>query len=277
MKSFPRVGETVRTGAYETNVHSEGKGSPVLLLHGSGPGMSAWANWSAALSELSARHLVLAPDLVGFGHTARPADLVCGIEVWVQQAISLLDAFGIEQTDVVGDSFGSAIALAMAIRAPHRVRRLVLMGPMGVPFRITPALEAIWGYEPSPAAMRSLLDLCMSEGSGLKDEIAQFRYETSVLPGLHEAYKAMFPAPRQRWVDSSVSAEADIRALPHQALIIHGSEDQVIPLSNARTLAGWIPNARLEILEHCGHWVQFERPREFTRVLCEFVDDEIDS
>jgi pimeloyl-ACP methyl ester carboxylesterase len=145
--------------------------------------------------------------------------------------------------DLVGNSFGGALALALAIRAPQRVRRLVLMGSVGVPFAITPGLDAVWGYEPSIQTMRALMDTFAWDRSLVNDELAKLRYEASIRPGFQESFSAMFPAPRQRWVDAMASPEADIRALPHETLILHGREDKVIPLQTSLTLSQWIPNA----------------------------------
>jgi 2-hydroxymuconate-semialdehyde hydrolase len=243
MSSNPEIGERIRTGTFETNVHDAGRGAPVLLIHGSGPGVSAWANWRLVLPALAERRRVIAPDMVGFGYTDRPAGMRYGMDAWVRQALYVIDAYGFDQVDVVGNSFGGALALALAIHSPQRVRRLVLMGSVGVPFAITPGLDAVWGYQPSLEAMRNLLDIFAHDRSLVSDELARMRYEASVRPGFHESYAQMFPAPRQRWVDAMASAEADIRALPHETLVIHGREDRVIPLSNSLTLAQWIPNA----------------------------------
>ncbi|MCP2936164.1 alpha/beta hydrolase, partial [Salmonella enterica subsp. enterica serovar Typhimurium] len=102
---------------------------------------------------------VIAPDMAGFGYTERRPDLRYDMDTWVAQAIGMLDALGIEQADLVGNSFGGGLALQVAIRHPHRIRRLVLMGSVGVRFDITPALDAVWGYTPSIETMRGLLDL----------------------------------------------------------------------------------------------------------------------
>jgi 2-hydroxymuconate-semialdehyde hydrolase len=271
MPSNPEIGERIRTGTFETNVHDAGRGAPVLLLHGSGPGVSAWANWRLVLPALAERRRVIAPDMVGFGTTDRPADVRYGMDTWVRQTLYVLDAFGLDRADVVGNSFGGALALALAIRAPQRVRRLVLMGSVGVPFAITPGLDAVWGYQPSLANMRALLDIFAHDRSLVNDELARMRYEASVRPGVHESYAEMFPAPRQRWVDAMASAEADIRALPHETLVIHGREDQVIPLSNSLTLAQWIPNAQLHVFGHCGHWTQIEHNARFNRLVGDFL------
>ena len=268
--SDPEIGTRLRTGAFDSNVLQAGQGAPVLLLHGSGPGVSAWANWRLVLPALARTRRVIAPDMVGFGYSERPAGIVYGMDTWVRQAIDLLDALAVERCDLVGNSFGGALALALAIRHPHRVRRLVLMGSVGVPFEITRGLDAVWGYQPSLANMRALLDVFAYDRSLVNDELARLRYEASIRPGFQESFAAMFPAPRQRWVDAMASAESDIRALPHETLLIHGREDQVIPLANSLTLSAWIANSQLHVFGHCGHWTQIEQSARFNRLVEDF-------
>ena len=268
--SDPEIGTRLRTGAFDSNVLQAGPGAPVLLLHGSGPGVSAWANWRLVLPALARTRRVIAPDMVGFGYSERPAGIVYGMDTWVRQAIDLLDALAVERCDLVGNSFGGALALALAIRHPHRVRRLVLMGSVGVPCEITRGLDAVWGYQPSLANMRALLDVFAYDRSLVNDELARLRYEASIRPGFQESFAAMFPAPRQRWVDAMASAESDIRALPHETLLIHGREDQVIPLANSLTLSAWIANSQLHVFGHCGHWTQIEQSARFNRLVEDF-------
>lgn len=273
--ALPEIGQRISTGAFYSNVHDLGQGPPVLLLHGSGPGVSAWANWRLLLPVLARTRRVVAPDLLGFGYTERPAypadNAHYRMAVWVQQAVDLLDALGIEQTDLVGNSFGGALALALAIAHPKRVRRLVLMGSVGVPFPITPGLDAVWGYTPSITHMRELLDIFAFDRNLVTDELAKLRYQASIQPGFQESFAAMFPAPRQRWVDAMESSEQDIRALPHETLIVHGREDQVIPLSNSLTLAQWITRAQLHVFGQCGHWTQIEHAARFARLVENFL------
>lgn len=265
----------IATGDFQTLFHDLGTSRPgqppLMMLHGSGPGVSAWVNWRLALPVLSQQRRVLAPDLVGFGDTERPASARYSMDGWVQQALDLLDALDVPQVDLVGNSFGGALALALTIRAPQRVRRLVLMGSVGVPFTITPGLDAVWGYQPSIATMRSLLDLFAHDRSRVNDELAQLRYEASIQPGYQEAFSAMFPAPRQQWVDAMASPEVAIRALPHETLVLHGREDRIIPLSTSLTLADWIPNSQLHVFGHCGHWTQIEHAARFNRLVADFL------
>lgn len=270
-ESNPEIGVRIRTGGYDTNVHDHGAGAPVMLIHGSGPGVSAWANWRGVIPALATRARVIAPDMVGFGFTDRPAGIVWSRETWVRQALDLMDALGLERVDLVGNSFGGAIALALAIARPERVRRLVLMGSVGVSFPITPGLEAVWGYEPSLAAMRALLDVFAFDRGLVTDELAELRYRASIRPGFQESFSALFPAPRQRHVEALASAEADIRALRHETLILHGREDQVIPLAVSVRLAGLIDRAQLHVFGRCGHWTQIEQAARFNRLVGDFL------
>ncbi len=267
----PELGRRVRTGAFETNVLDDGAGDPVLFIHGSGPGVSAWANWRLVLPALAAQRRVIAPDMVGFGFTDRPAGITYAMDTWARQALDLLDALDLPKVDLVGNSFGGALALALATRHPERVRRLVLMGSVGVPFTITPGLDAVWGYTPSLETMRRLLDIFAYSRALVTDELAQLRYQASIRPGFQQSFGAMFPAPRQASVDAMCSPEAAIRALPHQTLVIHGREDQVIPLATSLTLMQWIPRAQLHVFGQCGHWTQIEHAARFAQLLGSFL------
>jgi 2-hydroxymuconate-semialdehyde hydrolase len=269
--SNPEIGESVLAAGIRTNVHDVGSGPPVLLIHGSGPGVSAWANWRLVMPELAKRSRVVAPDMVGFGFTERPAGQRYDMDTWVAQAVGLLDALDIERTDLVGNSFGGALVMALTIRHPQRVRRLVLMGSVGVPFAITRGLDAVWGYTPSFQGMRGLLDLFAYDRSLVNDELAQLRFEASTRTGFQESFSAMFPAPRQRWVDAMTSPEADIRRIANETLVIHGREDQVIPLANSLTLAQWIPRAQLHVYPQCGHWTQIEHAARFAALVGHFL------
>lgn len=269
--SSPEIGRSIVAAGIRTNYHDAGEGFPLLMIHGSGPGVSAWANWRLVIPELARRSRVIAPDMVGFGFTDRPEGQKYDMDVWVEQAVGLLDALGIERADLVGNSFGGALALALTIRHPQRVRRLVLMGSVGVPFEITAGLDAVWGYEPSFENMRRIMDYFAWDRALVNDDLARLRYEASIRPGFQESFSAMFPAPRQRWVDAMTSREEDIRAIPHETLVIHGRDDQVIPLSTSLTLANWISRAQLHVFGRCGHWTQIEHSARFARLVGDFL------
>jgi len=155
----PEIAKNIKTGTFMTNYHDEGEGFPVLLAHGSGPGVSAWANWRLIIPRLSKNRRVIAPDMIGFGYTERQEGIPLNMKTWVKQTVDFLDALEIEKTDIVGNSFGGALALAMAIDYPERIRKVILMGAMGLSFPITEGLDAVWGYEPSLERMKEMLTL----------------------------------------------------------------------------------------------------------------------
>ncbi|CAN0627366.1 2,6-dioxo-6-phenylhexa-3-enoate hydrolase [Burkholderia sp. lig30] len=267
MQTNPEIGRRISANGIETNYHDLGDGQPVLLIHGSGPGVTAYANWRLTMPALATQFRVIAPDMAGFGETERPAGYRYSMDNWVDHALGLLDALGIERAHVVGNSFGGALAIALAIKAPERVGRLVLMGAAGTRFTLTEGLDAVWGYTPSIEHMRALLDIFAFDRALVNDDLAKLRYEASVRPGYQQAFSDMFPAPRQRWVDALASDEARIRALTHETLIVHGREDRVIPLASSLRLLELIPKAQLHVFGECGHWTQIEHAERFNRLL----------
>ena len=267
----PEIGATAIANGIETNYLEDGSGDDiVLLIHGSGPGVTSYANWRLVIPALATKFRVIAPDMVGFGYSERPENVDYSVQTWADQVIGLMDTLGIEKTSLVGNSFGGAIALRIATQHPERIDKLVLMGSMGVTFPITEGLERVWGYEASFENMRKVLDVFAYSRELVNDELAQVRYEGSIQPGFQESFSSMFPAPRQRWVEAMCSPEEDIRRLPHRTLIVHGREDQVIPVQTSLRLMELIDNADLSVYSHCGHWSMIERNADFNRSLLEF-------
>lgn len=269
----PEIGLSIEANGLQTNYHDQGQGTNLMLIHGSGPGVSAWANWRLVIPGFAKQFRVVAPDMVGFGFTERRQGYQYNLDNWVAHAVGVMDALKIEQTDLIGNSFGGAVALALAIRHPERVRKLVLMGSVGVPFPITEGLDAVWGYQPSFENMRRIMDYFAYDRGLVNDELAQLRFQASIRPGFQESFSAMFPAPRQRWVDAMASHESDIRALKKSTLIVHGRDDQVIPLSTSLCLHEMIVDSQLHVYGKCGHWTQIEHAARFERLVTDFLQE----
>ena len=244
-------------------------GPPVVLIHGSGPGVSAAANWRLTIPRLAERFRVIAPDMAGFGASGKPGSY--DMALWVDQLVGVFDSLGLARASLVGNSFGGGLALAFTDRHPERVDRLVLMGSVGVPFAITPGLDAVWGYEPSLANMRALLDIFAYDRELVTDELAELRYRASIEPGIQEAFAAMFPAPRQRWVDAMALPDEAIAAISQPTLVVHGRDDRVIPVANAVRLHDLIDRSDLHVFGRCGHWTQIERADDFSALVGRFL------
>lgn len=119
--------------------------------------------------------------------------------------------------------------------------------------------------------MRRLLDIFAFNPELATDELAEVRYRASTEPGVQESFAAMFPAPRQAWVDRMVTPDDQLAALPHPTLVVHGREDRVIPLENSLRLMRLIPDVQLHVFGRCGHWTQIEHAAEFNRLVADFL------
>ncbi|QBD76684.1 alpha/beta fold hydrolase [Ktedonosporobacter rubrisoli] len=270
-QATPEIGKSILAAGVMTNYHEAGSGAPVILIHGSGPGVSAWANWRFAIPALAERLHVFAYDQLGFGYTQLPERNLYNLDLWTEHLFSFMQAVGIQKAHLVGNSMGSAVALAAAISHPEKVERLVLMGAMGVRFPLTEGLNTTWGYTPSVANMRRLLDIFAYNRALVSDQLAELRYQASIRPGMQEAFASMFPAPRQQGVDALAHYEDRLSTIEASTLIIHGREDRVIPLQTGLDLMQTLPNAQLHVFGHCGHWTQLEHVKTFNRLVRDFL------
>lgn len=266
-----RSSSTVDVNGIATNFHEAGSGDPVLLLHGSGPGVSAWANWQHLIPVLAERHRVLAPDLVGFGDTERPDELRYSSRAWFDHVVGFLDAMEVERTSVVGNSLGGFLALAMSIKCPERLNRMVLLGTPSPGMTPTEGLKALRSYEPSLEAMEELLVKYFAvDPTMITPELVQLRHEASTAPGAFETYRKMEINPKTGASELGIVAE-DYGRIATPTLVVHGREDRVIPVEAGIGLMNMLPNADLHVFSRCGHWTQVERADEFAALVDEFL------
>lgn len=267
----PELGHSIDIDGIDTNYHDVGSGEPVLLIHGSGPGVTAWANWRLVIPDLAKTFRAIAPDMAGFGYTRTPPGWEASPASWVSQVVALLDALGLSRVSVIGNSFGGSIALQLADQHPERVDKLVLMGAVGISFPITEGLEKVWGYEPSESAMRDLMRVFAYDEALITADLVQMRYRASIRDDVQERFAGLFPPPRQRWLDALALPAERLAKLAHPTLVIHGREDRVIPFEASERLSEILPNAELHPVERCGHWVQIEHTAEFLSTVEKFL------
>src|SRR3954454_2597252 len=200
-------------------IHDGGEGPPVLLLHGSGPGTTAQA-WAPLAAALGPHHRLIAPDLPGFGESDR---VPLGDESpWVEWAGAVLDAVGVSECAVVGNSAGGALALGLACARPRAVTRVVVVGSMGFPMPLPDGLDKLWSFTPSWEAAREVLSLLFAEPAAGTHEAIEARVAAMEA---QPDYASLFPAPRQRWVDALSLPVGALASIAAPVLLIHGSHD----------------------------------------------------
>ena len=276
----------IKTGNYNTytNISGEDQKEAILFLHGSGPGVTGWSNWQFALPALDGQFHCISPDLAGFGATEHPKETPNGMRVWmrlwVDQCLALLDSLKIEKINLVGNSMGGAIGLHLLMDAPNRFKRVVHMGPIGTPHKITPALDRLWGFydDPSVQMFKNIIRWFVYDDAFLADRldgIAKTRFEAAMNPDVQRSFKAMFPAPRQTVIDDLVVSELALRRMDQPTLLIHGRDDHIVPLETSLYLLEHLPQAQLHVFGQCSHWIQVEYAKSFNQLLAQFFSGQI--
>jgi pimeloyl-ACP methyl ester carboxylesterase len=149
------------------------------------------------------------------------------------------------------------------------------MGSMGVAMALPYGLNEIWGYTPGTDQMRHVIGLFAHNRALITDELVGLRYQASLNPPVRDSWAAMFPEPRQRWVDDLALSGSELAAIGQPVLLVHGRDDQVVPwrVSSAQ-LIDLLPDARLHVLANCGHWTMIEKTQDFLTAVEPFLAPE---
>lgn len=255
-----------------THYHDVGSGDPVIFLHGGGPGASGASNYRRNIASLSAGRRAVVVDLPGFGQTDNKLAPGAVFEAMGGFMRDFMDAVGIEKASFVGNSMGGGTALNVALRAPQRVERLVLMGAGGgLPIFSPMPTEGLRrmamfyaGDGPSMEKLRSVIEMLVFDPSAITPELMEERLKAASRPDVVSDY--IFK--RTQWGDLW---REDLSQLQHPTLLIWGREDRVVPLDAAFILLKLLPHARLHVLPNCGHWAQWEKAEEFNALVGNFL------
>jgi len=251
-----------------THFHELGEGTPILFLHGSGTGVTAAANWWLNLPDLSRYGRCIAIDSIGYGQSVVADGTAYGIKEWVRHAIRVLDALGIEKTWIVGNARGGWLAFQFAIDYPDRLLGIVSMGTGGA--KLTGALAAHANPVLTEDGIRRTLEMFVVDKSLVTDELVSLRYHSALndtaSDRLAEVVAARDRDRHELPLDFDVLARLDV-----PVLLIHGTQDVVIPVSRTWELLNVIPHADAHIFSQCGHWSQVERADEFNEVVGNYL------
>ncbi|MEU4658421.1 alpha/beta fold hydrolase [Streptomyces sp. NPDC023723] len=262
--------------------HEAGEGEPLLMLHGSGPGVSAWSNFRHNLPVFGDRFRTVMPDLPGFGGTALPdLDRVYPVVAadWIAR---LMDHLDIESAALVGNSMGGAVAAELAARHPERVRRMALMGSGGLSVGLFNA-EPSEGFsrlfefleDPTREHMIAWVRTMVSDRRLITDELIDERMDNALADGVIGRTRAIIGSmfdPGRQAAYTPLWQQATTITTP--TLLLWGRDDRMLPYDQAHFATRWLPEVELHTFARCGHWVQIERKRDFERVVTEFLTRE---
>lgn len=276
--TLEKIEKQMTVDGIQTNYLEAGAGNKetMVLIHGSGPGVSAFANWRLVIPRLSETFHVFAPDVIGFGKTAKLEENEYGLDVWVNHLINFIEEVADGPVHIVGNSFGGAMALHIAHRRPDLINKLILMGTVGVKHELSHGLQKVWGYDPSIENMRELIKLfSYNQAAANNEELVKLRYEASMDPESKEAFHNMFYNNQQERLEELSLEDEEIKKIEKETILFHGLEDQVIPFEDTSyKLMKLLPNAELHLFNQCGHWTQIEKTEPFIDHILAFTKGE---
>ncbi len=269
-------------GGLKLHYHEAGVEHPetVILLHGGGPGASAWSNFGRNLPVFAKNYRTLAIDQPGFGRSDKPTEHPQYFRHSADAVVGLMDELGIERAHFVGNSLGGGASVRLALNHPQRAGRLVLMGPGGLSLNLfapdpTEGIKNLGRFSAPPGPSREKLEaflrIMVHDQSLITDELIDERFAVASAPESLAAMKAMGKSFAQPDTYEEGMLWREAHRLRQRVLLIWGREDRVNPLDGALLALKTIPRAQLHVFGSCGHWAQLEKFDEFNRLALDFL------
>ena len=269
----------IREGDLDLQLHYNDCGSgaeTVVMLHGSGPGASGWANFNRNIEPLvAAGYRVILMDCPGW---SKSDPIVCTgsrSELNARALKGLLDALGLDKVHILGNSMGGHSAVAFALAHPAQVGKLVLMGGgTGGPSQFVPmpteGIKLLQGLyrEPSIDNLKKMMAVFVFDSSSLTEALYQARLSNMLVRQEHlENFVKSLAANPKQFTDYGPR----LGEITAPTLVIWGRDDRFVPMDVGLRLISGIPNAELHVFNRCGHWAQWEHADKFNRMVLDFL------
>lgn len=273
-------GQTESGVSWRIAYHVIGSGDDVIFLHGGGPGATGASNYSKNIETLSRHFRCWVIDFPGWGQSSKNLNAFGGpgpFHNGGRAVRAFMDKMGLERAHLVGNSFGGSSALCLAMDAPDRVGKLVLMGPGGgVVAGATGPTEGIkqlltyyLGDGPSLEKLQNFVGNLVHDPSLLTPELVRLRFEASNDPEIR-ANPPLVPPPGGPGKETFISLDPRLASVSNRTLFIWGLQDRVNLVAGLEPFKV-MPNADYLLLTNCGHWAQWEHPQRFNDVVTSFL------
>ncbi|WP_123536128.1 alpha/beta fold hydrolase [Halosimplex salinum] len=253
----------------------------LLLLHG-GIIDAAYVSWGAVIEPLGREYRVLAPDLLGYGRSAKP-DVTYSLATHVDVVESFVDTVGLDSPAVAGISMGGGIAFGLALRSPDLVDRLVAIDSYGLGRelangRLTALLSgtelpnrlAIAIMRRSRGFTKASLGNIVHDTDRLSADAVDAVWEETKRPGVGRAYRS-FRAAEVTSDGYRTDFTDRLDDLDVPTCLLHGEHDEVFPHRWSERAAARIPDSEFRLLADCAHWAPRERPDVVVELISEFL------
>jgi 4,5:9,10-diseco-3-hydroxy-5,9,17-trioxoandrosta-1(10),2-diene-4-oate hydrolase len=240
------------------------------------------SNYWRNIDALAGQFRVIVPDMPGYGRSAKGVDKSDPFGYLADMIRGLLDELGLATAHLIGNSYGGAAALRLALDTSHRVDKLVLMGPGGIgttrgaPTAGLKSLLSYYGGDgPSRAKLEAFIrNFLVYDGASVPDELIDLRYAASLDPEVVANPPLRRPsgatALRTLW-RMDLTRDRRLKQLQTPTLVLWGRDDKVNSPAGGPMLANLMPNAELVMTSRTGHWMQWERAELFNQLVTEFL------
>src|SRR5699024_4332397 len=253
---------------------------PLLLLHGSGPGVSGWQNFSGNLAAFAEHFRCIVLEFPGFGVSdSTGEDPMAAAAPAVPR---LLDGLGLDEVDVIGNSMGGMVAARTAIEHPQRVRRMVTVGGMGRNlFSPTPAeginLLMEFAEDPTRERLVQWLNAMVYDRTVVTEEWVEQRWRLATAAASVDSMRRMY-GKKAMAARAAAAAQADtapqwamLHKIRARTLITWGRDDRVTPMDMSIVPMRTIPDVELHVFPNCGHWAMIEQKAAWESAVSAFL------
>ena len=234
---------------------------PVLLLHGLGGSAD---RWKTVIPYLSTKYRLIIPDVIGFGYSEKP-HVEYSVDFFINFIKKFLNILNISEVNLIGSSFGGLLALEYAIKYEAEIKKLVLVSPAGMMRYVSTTLKHYISaalYPTFENVLRAYHEM-MYDSNKVSEESIQDFINRMNLPNAKYAFMSTLMAFNEQ------PQLRDRLKINIPTLIIWGRNDTLIPIRYAKKFK--IPNSKIVILDHCGHYPYIEKTEEFVKLILKFL------
>ena len=262
-------------GRYKrVHVMEFGDGPPIVLVHGAG---SSGAGWHRQIAALASNRRVIVPDIPMFGLSEVPSRVFAPRQQIAEVILGVMDSLGVETTDIAGHSMGAVGTLGAMIREPERFSRAMLVASPGfgrglnwiLRLATVSILQRFFRYD-SRSDRGFFFDRFEAQRTGpsaerelWKDMHFHIGNRNGAILAFRQGLRTFTGLMGQR----DVVPKEEVAKVTAPTLLVWGDSDRIIPTRHGARAKKTIPDARLEIIENCGHIVQLEAPNRLTELM----------